>query len=101
MYQNEDVINGNKDLPLQVQIQWKWQTFIQRFESKFVEDLVEQGYQMAIFTTIGQFQRVLARRKSLWPETYFWPIFGQFEKIDSNNIFIWLFGQFVANFRSN
>jgi hypothetical protein len=41
MYQNEDVINGNKDLPLQVQIQWKWQTFIQRFESKFVEDLVE------------------------------------------------------------
>jgi hypothetical protein len=49
---------------------------------------------LAIFTKIGQFQRVLARRKSLWPETYFWPICGQFEKIDSNNIFIWLFGQF-------
>jgi hypothetical protein len=56
---------------------------------------------LAIFTKIGQFQRVLARRKSLWPETYFWPICGQFEKIDSNTIFIWLFGQFVANFKSN
>jgi len=29
---------------------------------------------LAIFAKIGQFQMVLARRKSLWPETYFWPI---------------------------
>jgi len=25
----------------------------------------------------GQFQKVLARRISLWPETYFWPTSGQ------------------------
>jgi len=31
----------------------------------------------------------------------FWPICGQFEEIDSYTIFIWLFGQFVANFSSN
>jgi len=59
------------------------------------------AYLLAIFTKIGQFQKVLARIISLWPETYFWPICGQFEKIDSNKIFLWLFGQFVANFRSN
>ena len=64
-----------------------------------------QGYQMAnllaIFTKIGQFQKVLARRISLWPETYNWPIFGQFEKIAAKEIFIWPIGQFVAKFRSN
>ncbi len=51
---------------------------------------------LANFTKIGQFQMVLAWRKSLWPETYFWPISGQFEKIDPNYIFIWLFDQFGA-----
>ena len=37
-----------------------------------------QGYQvanlLALFTKIGQFQEVLARRISSWPDTYFWPI---------------------------
>jgi len=59
----------------------------------------------AIFTKIGQFQKVLARRISLWPETFF----GQFVATLKNLILtkfssgylanLWPFSSFeVANF---
>jgi hypothetical protein len=43
----------------------------------------------------------IGQKKSSWPETFIWPIFGQFQTIEAKEIFIRLIGQFAANFSSN